>query len=199
MRRGDFPLVTTKPRADASVSVMVGSEVLARPMGATGSPRDAALAALFHEHYAALVRLAALLVDDPGAAEEVVQEAFVGLFRRWDRLHDPAAAPGYLRATVVNRSRSRLRHRAVRRRHRAEALPDAPSAEAGALARDEEHAVLVAVARLPRRQRECLVLRYYLDLGQSETAAALGISEGSVKSHTHRALAALAAQLGEAE
>jgi RNA polymerase sigma-70 factor (sigma-E family) len=164
-------------------------------MAATGTPREAALAALFRDHYANLVRLASLLVDDQGAAEEVVQEAFVGLFRRWDRLDDIQAAPGYLRTTVVNLARSRLRRRAVRRRHRPEEVPDAPSAELGALARDEERAVLAAVAGLPRRQRECLVLRYYLDLGQAETAAILGISVGSVKSHTHRGLTTLAAAL----
>lgn len=164
-------------------------------MAATGTPREAALAALFRDHYANLVHLASLLVDDQGAAEEVVQEAFVGLFRHWDQLDDTQAAAGYLRTTVVNLARSRLRRRAVRRRHRSEPLPDAPSAEVGALARDEERAVLAAIGRLPRRQRECLVLRYYLDLGQAETAAMLGISEGSVKSHTHRGLAALAAVL----
>ncbi len=164
-------------------------------MAATGTPREAALAALFRDHYADLVRLASLLVDDQGAAEEVVQEAFVGLFRRWDRLDDIRAAPAYLRTTVVNLARSRLRRRAVRRRHRPELLPDAPSAELGALARDEERALLAAIGRLPRRQRECLVLRYYLDLGQAESATILGISEGSVKSHTHRGLAALAATL----
>jgi RNA polymerase sigma-70 factor (sigma-E family) len=178
---------------------MIGIEVRARPMAATGTPREAALAALFRDHYANLVRLASLLADDQGAAEEVVQEAFVGLFRRWDRLEDIEAAPGYLRTTVVNLARSRLRHRAVRRRHRPELLPDAPSPEVGVLARDEERVVLAAIGRLPRRQRECLVLRYYLDLGQAETAVMLGISEGSVKSHTHRGLKALAVALGADE
>jgi RNA polymerase sigma-70 factor (sigma-E family) len=183
---------------------MVGSEVLARPMAASGhDPEDRrqapALEDLFRENYAGLVRLATLLVDDRGLAEEVVQEAFVGLVRNWHRLDDAAAAPAYLRRAVLNGSRSSLRRRAVRRRHQAAQLPDAPSAELGALARDEERAVVAAIARLPRRQRECLVLRYYLDLSQGDTAATLGISEGSVKSHTHRALATLAELLGEQE
>src|SRR5262245_29273785 len=135
---------------------MVESEVLARPMAPSGpDPEDRrapALEDLFRENYASLVRLASLLVDDRGLAEEVVQEAFVGLVRNWHRLADASAAPAYLRRAVLNGSRSNLRRRAVRRRHRDTEPPDAPSAEFGALARDEERTVVAAVARLPRRQ-----------------------------------------------
>jgi RNA polymerase sigma-70 factor (sigma-E family) len=150
---------------------------------------------LFRDHYAELVKLASLLVDDRGSAEEVVQEAFTRLFRDWDRLERLDAAQGYLRASVVNLSRSRLRHRAVRRRHPMGPLDPEPAADLHVIARQADDAVFAAITKLPRRQRECLVLRYYLDLSEAEIAATLRISPGSVKSHTSRAFTALAAAL----
>lgn len=154
--------------------------------------RDSAVSNLYREHGSALVRLAVLLVDDRGAAEEVVHDAFVQLMRAWPRLRDPGAALGYLRVSVVNGCRSRLRRRGVRRRHR---WPDAgtvESAETAALARSADERLVGALAKLPPRQRECLVLRYFSDLSEAEVAATLGIAAGSVKSHTHRGLQALA-------
>lgn len=156
--------------------------------------RDARLAALHREHYRGLVRLACLLVDDRGSGEEVVQEAFVRVHGAWDRIDDPLT---YMRATVTNLARSRLRRRLVARRY----VP--PETRAAASAEDEvallaDHAeVLDALRALPRRQRECLVLRYYLDCTEAEIAATLEISAGSVKSHAHRGLAALAKRLEE--
>ncbi len=164
-------------------------------MATMAPPRQRAepwLVALYRAHHADLVRLATLLVDDQGSAEEVVQDAFVALARRGPHgLDDPAA---YLRTSVLNGARSALRRRRVRRRHLRSV--DAPASSPGAdqhLLRDEDaRLVLAALHRLSGRQREVLVLRYWADLSEVEIAAALGISTGSVKTHAHRGTAALA-------
>ena len=156
---------------------------------------------LFASQYRPLVRLATLLLRDPGQAEEVTQDAFVALHQSWGRLRDPERAVAYLRQTVANRSRSALRHRGVVDRflRRAGQPPTVPSAEAGAIAAHGHAEVLEAVRRLPARQREALVLRYYLDLSEAQTAEVMGLSEGAVKSHTSRALVALRRGLGGRE
>ena len=154
------------------------------------------IARLHRQHYRSLVRLAALLLDDVGSSEEVVQDAFVRMQLGWDRLADPERAPAYLRSVVLNGARSRMRRRQVRARHLQAVPPPAPSAEAGALAGEEHDRVMTAVRRLPVRQREAVVLRYYLDLSEAEMATAMGISSGSVKTHLHRGLAALHETLG---
>jgi RNA polymerase sigma-70 factor (sigma-E family) len=154
---------------------------------------------LFRDHYAQLVRLASLLVDDKGTAEEVVQEAFMRLFRHWDRLERLDAAPAYLRASVVNLSRSRLRRRAVSRRHALGPLDPEPAADLRVIARQADDAIFAAITKLPRRQRECLVLRYYGDLSDPEIATTLGVSRGAVKSYMHRALSALSASFKDDE
>jgi RNA polymerase sigma-70 factor (sigma-E family) len=147
-----------------------------------------AFVALFEEHYASLVRLARLLVDDHGSGEEVVQDAFVRMYRRWSRIDDPVR---YLRTAVVNGARSRLRHRAVVRRYVAPTTRPVAPVEDEVVVLSEHAAVANAVRALPRRQRECLVLRYYADLSEAEIATTLGISRGSVKSHASRGIAAL--------
>jgi RNA polymerase sigma factor (sigma-70 family) len=76
-------------------------------------------------------------------------------------------------------------------------VPDGAAADVGALASEEQARVLAALRRLPVRQREALVLRYYADLSEAEIAAAMGVSAGSVKTHAHRGLATLAELLGE--
>ena len=154
---------------------------------------DEAVTKLFAAHYRPLVRLAALLLHDVGTAEEVVQDAYVAVHQRWGRLRDPEKAAAYLRQAVVNRARSVLRRRGVADRflRRQPTLPTIPSAEAGALAAETQTEVLAALRTLPTRQREALVLRYYADLSEAQTADTMGISRGAVKSHTARALAAL--------
>jgi RNA polymerase sigma-70 factor (sigma-E family) len=153
--------------------------------------RDEALTRLFSEHYRSLLGLARLLVDDRGSAEEVVQEAFVRLHRAWPGLRDPGGAAPYLRATVLNLARGQLRHRAVVRRHTKDPDPDVEVFDDPAVRGEERRLVAAAVRTLPRRQRECLVLRFYLDLSEREIAEALDVSPGSVKTHIHRGLAAL--------
>jgi len=154
---------------------------------------DTAVEQLYAAHWRGLVRLSVLLVHDQGLAEETVQDAFVALHGRWRRLRDPGKALAYLRQSVVNGSRSALRHRGVVERHAAAVRPvePLPGADESALARVRRTAVLDTLAELPTRQREVLALRYYLDLSEAEIADALGISRGAVKSHASRGAAAL--------
>ena len=159
---------------------------------------DTALEQLYAEHYTALVRLAVLLLRDQGLAEDVVQDSFVAVHRRLDRI-DRAKAPAYLRQTVVNRARSALRHRSVVTRHRPEPLPDGAPADAALLDAERRKMVLDAMAELPSRQREVLALRYFLDLSEADIAATLRISRGAVKSHASRAAASLRARLSTKE
>lgn len=166
-------------------------------------PLDPWLIDLYRSEYRSLVRLAALLVDDVGTAEELVQDAFVAtaMASRRDGLADPAAAPAYLRSAVLNRARSHLRHRGVRRRH-LRRVPDAasaPGADGAAVAHDETRIVMAAINQLPTQQRAVVVLRYYEDLTEAEIATALNISVGSVKTHAHRGLAALESLLAPPE
>ena len=160
-------------------------------MDAAARDADEALVALYTAHYRPLVRLAALLLHDTPAAEDVVQDAFVAMHGSWRRLRDTDKAVAYLRQAVVNRARSRMRHLKVVDKHAPTPPPDAPSAEVGALGAVQRDEVMAALRRLPHRQREVLVLRYYGDLSEAQTAAAMGCSAGAVKSHTSRAMAAL--------
>ena len=164
---------------------------------AAGPDAVATVEALFRSEYRSLVRLAALLLDDRGAAEEVVQDAFVQLQVGWDRVRDPARAPAWLRSAVLNGARSRLRRRGVRRRHLQAVPVHHESAAEGAERSDEHRRVMAALRTLPPRQREALVLKFYAELSEAETAAAMGVSAGSVKTHVHRGLAALERLLEE--
>jgi RNA polymerase sigma-70 factor (sigma-E family) len=159
--------------------------------------RDTVVAELFLAHHRRLVGLAALLVDDRQTAEDVVQDAFAGLYRGWRRLRDPNAAVAYLNQAVVNGGRDSLR----RRRRSGTALlslvprsEELDSAERDAELHQQGDLLWRAVAALPDRQRQVLVLRYYLDQSEAEIARTLGISRGSVKKHASRALASLATQ-----
>ena len=157
---------------------------------------DEAVTALYAAHYRSLVRLAALLVRDTATAEEVVQDSFVAMHRRWRLLRENEKALAYLRRSVVNRSRSVLRHRAVVERNAPKPAPDMPSAEHGAIVLLERSAVVAALRTLSPRQREAVVLRYYGDMSEAQVAAVMGISPGAVKSHMARAMAVLRSALG---
>jgi RNA polymerase sigma-70 factor (sigma-E family) len=141
--------------------------------------------------------MAKLLVRDYPSAEDVVQDAFLGLYLAMPRLRDHGQILPYLRAAVINRARSVLRTRKRAALRRVQHEPPAWSAESAAVAAEDRREVMTAVARLPRRAREVLILRYYLDLPDHEIAAALGISRGTVSSTASRALAALGRELKE--
>jgi RNA polymerase sigma-70 factor (sigma-E family) len=158
---------------------------------ASSADADAQITALYGAHYRSLVRLATLLVHDIATAEEVVQDSFVALHAGLHRLRDSEKTLSYLRAAVVNRSRSVLRHRAVVDRNVPKPNPDMPSAEHGAMALLERSLVVAALRALPERQREVVVLRFYGDLSEAQIAMTMGITRGAVKSHTSRAMAAL--------
>jgi RNA polymerase sigma-70 factor (sigma-E family) len=167
---------------------------VSQPLVADAGP-DAAIRDLYITHYLALVRLATFLVRDPSTAEEIVQDAFVSIHGSWSKIRDSSKAAPYLRQSVVNKSRSVLRRRAVEEKHSASPLPDAPAAETAAFELLDRSAVVAALRTLSPRQREVLVLRYYADLSESDTARTMGISQGAVKSHTARAITALRAEL----
>jgi RNA polymerase sigma-70 factor (sigma-E family) len=160
---------------------------------------DEAVTQLYAAHYRSLVRLAALLLRDSAVAEEVVQDAFIGMHQNWRRIRNTDKALGYLRRSVVNGARSTLRRRAVAVKHLAREAPPGvmASAEHSVMASAERAELMRALSALPLRQREALVLRYYVDLSEAEIAAAMGISRGAVKSHASRGLAALRAGIGK--
>src|SRR3954447_9909478 len=115
------------------------------------------LAAIHREHYRSLVKLAALLIDDPSTCEEIVQDAFVAVFRSAARLRDDSKLPAYLRSAVLNGARSQLRKRHVRSRLRVVHDDGTPSAEASAMVAGDQRAVIDALRTLPDRQRDVLV------------------------------------------
>ncbi|MEU5523906.1 sigma-70 family RNA polymerase sigma factor [Streptomyces sp. NPDC052079] len=198
MRRRQQSRTTLSPAPAPAPPSPPPAAVPAGPLGpAVGDPadleREAGVARLFELHYSSMLRLAVLLgADDP---ENVVAEAYYQIYRKWRRLKDVAAAEAYLRSTVCNLTRMRIRHLQVARRH--EERPPAPadetvaSAENTALLHDDQRVLIDALQHLPARQREALVLRHWLGLKESEIAAAMGISRGSVKTHTSRGIAAL--------
>jgi len=191
------PPVTDRPGLDEGsgpdgVREVAPEETALSP--AVGDPidleREAALARLFEVHYSSMLRLAVLLgADDP---ENVVAEAYYQIYRKWRRLRDAEAAEAYLRSTVCNLTRMRIRHLQVARKHVENPPSDVvASAESTALLHDDQRVLIDALQQLPARQREALVLRHWLGLKESEIAAAMGISCGSVKTHTARGIAAL--------
>jgi len=168
-----------------------------------------AVTALYQAHAVGMIRLALIMVGDRGAAEDVVQEAFFGLYQGWGRLTDSDRALAYVRSSVLNGCRNVLRQRSRNeRRERAAVSGGGPtgfgqpgsaveSAEAAALIGEEHRQVLDAIRALPSRQREALVLRFYLDMSEDEAARAMGVSKGTVKSATSRAVAAVGRLLQE--
>jgi RNA polymerase sigma-70 factor (sigma-E family) len=182
----------------------VALPIATRPVMAADD-RDARVAALFHDHYAGLCRLAYLIVGERVAAEEVVMDAFLQTFVSWRRIRDLDRAPAYLRRAVVNRSRSRTRRRHIEDRSNAVVgtRPDgagagASSSQAWDAERHETGRVVGdAVRRLPHRQRAAVVLRYYADLSEGDIADTLGCSTGTVKSQLAKARTSLARMLDD--
>ena len=160
--------------------------------------RDDAVTAMFRREHARLVAYARLLVDDQQSAEDVVQDAFTGLYAHWSRLADEHAALAYLRTSVANGARSSLRRRRTVRGLRLARPADASSAEHIAVGHDEVRRVLGGLTALPTRQRQVLVLRYFFDLSEAQIADELAISRGSVKQHASQGLSALTRRIGVA-
>jgi RNA polymerase sigma-70 factor (sigma-E family) len=185
------PNLRACPRRRYVIDAQPGNAVLGTIPIQAAPDADQAIAAMYSTEYRSLVRISVVLVGDVGTAEEVVQDCFVAMHGAWRRLRDNDKAVNYMRRSVVNRSRSVLRRRMVADRHAPKHEPDMPSAEQGAITRLERNAVIAALRSLSPRQREALVLRYYLDLSEEQVASAMDISRGAVKSHTARAKAAL--------
>ena len=165
----------------------------------TGLEARQRVSALYQTHALALKKLAFLMTGDQPTAEDIVQDAFLGLCRRWPSLHEPGNALGYLRASVLNGCRSVHRVRFRRQGITLDPPPDSLSAEDIAVLGEANREVLAAIRRLPARQREAVVLRYYLDMTEDQAAQAMGISRGTVKSATSRGLAALTRLLEETQ
>lgn len=153
-----------------------------------GDEQDAAAEAvtwLYKAHVVSLTRLAHVMLGDRAAAEDVVHDAFCGLYLRWHHLDDTGKAVSYVRSSVLNGCRS-----VMRRRIRADVdsePPPAASAESAVMAAEERQEIMRAIRQLPPRQREVLVLRYYLDLSDADIAAVMGIGASSVRSAARRA------------
>lgn len=192
-----------------SAELACGADVLtARPGGRRDHARSAgqnepdaqsAVSALYQVHAVGLIRLAVVMLGDRSTAEDVVHDSFCALYRRWEHLADAGKALSYVRSSILNGCRSELRRR-IRSQRRAAREPvpaDSVSAEADVLVGEEHRQVLAALRRLPPRQREVLVLRFYLDLPEPEIAAAMRVTQGTVKPTTSRGLSALAQLLAE--
>ena len=156
---------------------------------------DEAIAALFQEHARSLVRLARLFADDRNAAEDLVQEAFIRLRRSFHRIEKPGADVAYLRSIVLNLARDHNRRGLMSLRHRMPEEESRLSAEDRIVVGEDQQQVIDALQALPLRQRDCLVLRYYMDLSIPDIASTLGISVNSVKTHLQRGMAVLEARL----
>jgi RNA polymerase sigma factor (sigma-70 family) len=188
----------------AGVGIARAGAVPARPAtvaaplaGAGAAPLDALrlVSQMFDQEGSSLVRMVRLFVDDRNAAEDLVQEAFIRLARSAHRIQDPARAPAYLRSIVLNLARDHNRRGLVSLRHHLPTDDERASVEDEIELRDVQRQVIDALRELPRRQRDCLVLRYYDELGIDDVAATLGISPNSVKTHLKRGLRALEERL----
>jgi len=152
---------------------------------------------LYQEQWWPMLRLATGLVDQVAVAEDVVQDAFAALYRRWDSIREPQAAAGYLRTCVVNGSRNALRRRILARKYlRVVGEDTVEGADHTTVLSAEHQLVRAALAQLPGRQREVLTLRYIAELSDAEIAEATGLSLGGVRSASSRGLAALRTSLG---
>jgi RNA polymerase sigma-70 factor (sigma-E family) len=155
--------------------------------------RSEAVEELFDRHYAPMCRLAYAILGDAPLAEEIVMDALLKTFTGWGRLRDPERADAYLRRSVVNLCRSKIRRKGIESRvnatihHRDERrAPDWDPER-----HETSRLVWAAVVALPERQRACVVLRYFEDLPESEIASILGCSVGTVKSQLSKARAKL--------
>lgn len=194
-RRSAMPAWLAAVAGDGAVATVI--EMPRALTASAGRPDHDTILQAYNAYRRELLRFATLVAPQDGVAEDLVQEAFVRLYKSWSKVDDQSKVAGYLRVTVLNLARGRGRRLGVARRHRQAALPDVASAEAHALDRIGADALVAALRELPRRQRECLVLRYFEGCGESEIAEALGISVGSARTHVHRGTRSLRKLLGE--
>lgn len=179
--------------------LVTGAEATAGKMVAALDPAHL-VATLFRQEGSALVRLARIFTDDRNAAEDLVQEAFIRLYRSAHRIQDPDKAAPYLRSIVLNLSRDHNRRGLMSLRHQEAMTPESHPGLApdDVLVRTEEQeAVVDALRDLSGRQRDCVVLRYYMEMSEREIARTLNISVNSVKTHCRRGMIALQQRLGE--
>jgi len=166
----------------------------AGPVSTAAEPdADQMITAIYGAQYRSLVRLAALLVGDAGPAEAVVQDSFVAVRGASRRLQDRDKALSYLRRSVVVRSRL-IRRRVTAGLAESGRAPQ-PSGAGHGIMKPAHSAVISALDALPPRQREALVLRFYLDLPEAQAASAMGVSPDALTKHTSRAMAALSGVL----
>ena len=200
---GSDPPTDSTPRHLAAAWSRPGDDItLPPPAAATPSAtierestRDIAMRSLYERTHGDMVRFAAFLCGDADAAEDIAQEAFVQVFRAWDNILDPERVDAYLRRTVVNTVRRRHRRQATADQRTLPHLTVAASAEEDALGRVGRDMVLAAVADLPLKQRACVVMRYWMRMTESEIAADLDISVGSVRTHIKRGTSSLERRL----
>jgi RNA polymerase sigma-70 factor (sigma-E family) len=152
--------------------------------------RDADFAAYLQARQASVLRTAYLLTGDRHTAEDLAQTAFAKLYLAWDRVRDQGSMDGYLRRILVNENNSLWRRGWKKREHVTDELPE-PVPHVDQHDDGRSGALWDLVQTLPKKARAVLVLRYYEELSEAETAEVLGISVGTVKSQTSRALAAL--------
>lgn len=164
----------------------------------TRPPTDVDFTDFVHSSWPSLYRTAYLLLGDRAEAEDLVQTALAKTYASWGRVRELEAARGYARTTLVNTASSWFRRKSWRNERPTEVLPEPSTAASSGTDPADRPAVLQALALLPPRQRAVVVLRYYEDLSVAQTASALRIAEGTVKSQTSDALARLRTLLGDA-
>lgn len=167
-------------------------EVIAATLAGDDADRKKLLVTMFNQEGTSLVRLARIFTDDRNAAEDIVQEAFIRLYRSAHRVNDDKKLPAYLRSIVLNLARDHNRRGLLSLRHQQSAyLPPSEAPEEQIFRNESQARVIESLGELSPRQRDCLVLRYFMELSEREIADTLGISPNSVKTHTQRGMAAL--------
>ncbi|HUW01768.1 MAG TPA: sigma-70 family RNA polymerase sigma factor [Acidimicrobiales bacterium] len=192
----DVGALIARPMAMAMVRPVAQGRVTTT-RDAVGGDVDAFIVAMYDEHGRGLVRMVRLFLDDRNAAEDLVQEAFIRLARSAHKINDPQKAAAYLRSIVLNLARDHNRRGLVSLRHRVPSSDQEASIEDSLELTEDIAAVIDALRELAPRQRDCLVLRYYDELGIDEIAETLGLSRNSVKTHLTRGLRALEGRLAD--
>ena len=169
-----------------SAALTAGLEV-----GAGTEPFDAGLIELYHTYAADLLEMLWVFVGDKATAEDLVQESFIRVHRARPQVAHGNALRAYLRTTAFNLARSGFRRKLVALRHRPPQSEPTASPEVDVMLSEDQHELATALRRLPTRQRQCIVLRYWSELSDHEVADELGISVNSVKTHLRRGMAGM--------